>query len=63
MPIPTYQEVMLPLLKLVGQGEIARQDAVQRLIEEFQLTPEEAAQRLPGGQTVIYNRAAGPKLK
>lgn len=61
MAIPTYQELMLPLLKLVEQGEIARPDAVQRLAEEFRLTPEEAAKRLPGGQTVIYNRTGWAK--
>jgi Restriction endonuclease len=61
MTIPTYEELMLPLLKLVAQGEIARPDAVQRLTEEFQLPPEEASKRLPGGQTVIYNRTGWAK--
>ena len=63
MPIPTYQELMLPLLRLLGRGEISRQDAVQRLTEEFALTPEEASQRLPGGQTVIYNRTGWAKTE
>lgn len=63
MTIPTYQDLMLPLLRLVGQGEITRQDAVQRLAEKFQLTPEETARRLRSGQTVIYNRTGWAKTE
>jgi len=63
LPIPTYQELKLPLLKLVGEGEISRQDAVQRLIKEFQLTPEEATRKILGGQTMIYNRTGWASME
>lgn len=63
MAIPGYQSLMLPLLRLAGQGDVALQDAVQRLAQEFQLTPEEAAQRLPSGQAVIYNRTGWAKTE
>lgn len=56
MTIPGYQEILLPLLRLVGRGEVTRRDAVQILSDEFALTPDERAARLPSGQTVIYNR-------
>ena len=54
---------MLPLLRLAAKGEVALQDAVETLAKEFQLTPEEAAQRLPGGQRVIYNRTGWAKTE
>lgn len=63
MSIPGYQTLMLPLLQLAGQGEVALQNAVRQLIEAFNLTPEEAGQRLPGGQTVIYNRTGWAKTE
>jgi restriction system protein len=63
MPVPTYQQLMLPLLRLVAQGEASRQGAVRRLAEEFCLTPEEASHRLPGGQTMMYNAPVGQKTE
>jgi restriction system protein len=63
MTIPSYQTLMLPLLRLAAQGEVAFQDAVETLAKEFQLTPEEAAQRLSGGQRVIYNRTGWAKVE
>ena len=63
MTIPGYQTLMLPLLKLADQGEVALQDAVDRLAEEFRLSPEEAAQRLASGQRVIYNRTGWAKTE
>lgn len=63
MPIPGYQTLMLPLLEFARDGEVALQEAVQRLVERFQLTPEEASQRLPSGQTVIYNRTGWAKTE
>ena len=61
--MPSYQTLMLPLLRLAAKGEVALQDAVETLAKEFQLTPEEAAQRLPGGQRVIYNRTGWAKTE
>jgi restriction system protein len=63
MTIPSYQTLMLPLLRLADKGEVALQDAVETLAQEFQLTSEEAAQRLPGGQRVIYNRTGWAKTE
>lgn len=64
MAIPGYQDLMLPLLRLANQGDVALQDAVRHLTEEFKLTPEEAAKQLPSGrQTVIYNRTGWAKTE
>jgi hypothetical protein len=55
---------MLPLLKLARSGlEVAIQDAVRHLIEEFKLTPEEAERKNKSGETTIYNRTGHAKLK
>jgi restriction endonuclease Mrr len=39
MPIPDYQTLMLPLLKLIGKhGSLNRADAVQLISDELQLS-------------------------
>jgi restriction system protein len=58
MPIPDYAALMLPILRLASGGEVTLQQAVERLIQDFRLTPEEAAQRQPSGKLVIMNRIA-----
>jgi restriction system protein len=58
MPIPDYQKVMLPLLRLVGQrGSISVRDATEQIADEFNLTKDERASLLPSGkQEIIVNR-------
>ena len=61
--IPTYWQLMLPLLELASRGEATLQQAVAHLIAEFGLTAEDTAKRLPSGQTVIYNRTGWAKTE
>jgi len=58
MAIPDYQAVMLPLLKMAGDGRDHRlRDAVEVISNEFNLTEEERKALLPSGiNTVILNR-------
>lgn len=58
MPIPDYETVMLPLLKLCKDGEEHNLSEVnESLAKEFQLSGEELAQRIPSGrQRVFYSR-------
>ena len=58
MGIPTYQEVMLPILKLMADGQInSVKECVKHLEQEFNLTDEEKQERVPSGkQRTIYNR-------
>lgn len=59
MPIPTYQEVMLPLLRVLGAAseELHQRDCTQRVAEALNLTEAERQERLPSGsQTYIHNR-------
>jgi len=58
MPIPDYQTLMLPLLKLAGDGKVhPKRDAVNELAVQFGISEEEQKKLLPSGnQTVFSNR-------
>ena len=57
MTIPDFQTLMLPVLRASADGEVRISDVVDRLADEFGLTPEERAQLLPSGkQTTFANR-------
>jgi restriction system protein len=57
MPIPTFVQLLRPLLELATQGDLARRSGTEAMIQKFKLTPAEAEQRLPsGGSTYIRNR-------
>lgn len=59
MAVPDYQTLLLPLLKLAGDGVAETLvQAEELLAEQFSLSPEDKAARLPSGQqTVLRNRA------
>ena len=64
MAVPDFQSLMLPLLRLVGDGlEHAFKDAVEAIAEEFKLTEEERQELLPSSSrtTLFYNRLAWAK--
>lgn len=57
MPIPDYQSLMLPMLRLASDGLDHRiTGTVEALSDEFRLTTDEREHRLSSGQPVIYNR-------
>ena len=57
MPIPDYQTLMLPLLKIAAEGETRIPDVEDRLAGTFKLTREERDTLLPSGrQKVLHNR-------
>jgi restriction system protein len=58
MGIPTFQEVMLPILKLTADGQTHTvKECVEYLEQAFNLTDEEKQERVPSGkQRTIYNR-------
>lgn len=58
MPIPTYEEIMLPLLKQIQDGkEHHFAEVVEALAVNFNLTDEEKEKLIPSGQqTVLANR-------
>jgi restriction system protein len=60
MPIPNYQEFMLPLLEAVADGRTHRmRDLTERLADRFQLTEAERQQLLPSGQTTYVASRVG----
>jgi restriction system protein len=66
MPIPSYEALMLPLLKSLSDGrERSIADIRGSLAAQFGLSVEELAQTLIGGQPIFNNRVgwAGTYLK
>lgn len=58
VPIPDFESIMLPLLKLVEDGkEHSAREALDYIIDSFNLNEEEKRELLDSGtQTIIYNR-------
>ena len=63
MPIPDFQSVMLPLLKVLSDGrEWRMRDVTEALAVGFHLTSEEREEMLPSGQQTLFsNRVAWAK--
>jgi restriction system protein len=62
MPIPDFQTLMLPLLRLSADKEWRISDAVERLAEDSKLSQEERTLLIPSGrQTTFSNRVAWAK--
>lgn len=60
MPIPDYQTLMLPLLRLAGDGaDHAFREAVDRLSDEFDLSEEERTELLPSGTAHVIGSRVG----
>src|SRR5437867_3282308 len=58
MPLPDYQTLMLPLLRLTRDGKpLAVRDAIHKLAQEFGLTDEQRnSDRIRSGQPRFDNR-------
>ena len=57
MPVPDYETLMLPVLRLFGDGASNVKECVPALIAEFGITPEEAVELIPSGRiSVIGSR-------
>ena len=63
MAIPDYQTLMLPLLKILSNGEeFKTRDLVEKLSFEFKLSEEEKSELLPSGkQPIMKNRVGWAK--
>lgn len=60
MPIPDYQAIMLPLLKIAeDRQEHSLREAERVLVDKFNLTEAEKNELLPsGGERRFYNRVS-----
>ncbi len=60
MPIPDYQTLMLPFLRIAGDGQEHRfRDAVESLAQEFTLTDDERNVMLPSGTAPLFDNRVG----
>src|SRR4051795_10411805 len=60
MAIPDFQSVMLPLVKILGDGqERTMREVTDQLAESFQLTDQEREELLPSGQQSLFNNRVG----
>ncbi len=63
MAIPDFQTLMLPLLKLIGDGcDHAIRDVIEKISDMYELTEDERQEMLPSKQSrVIVNRVGWAK--
>ncbi|HZT68566.1 MAG TPA: restriction endonuclease [Terriglobia bacterium] len=60
MALPDYQTLMLPLLRLTGDGQEHRfRDVVEKLAAEFRITDDERAELLPSGTSPVFDNRVG----
>ncbi len=58
--IPSYEEIMLPLLRLLSdKNEHSLQEADDKLSEHFNLTESERGELLPSGQQPVFRNRLG----
>jgi len=63
MALPRYDEIHLPLLKLIHNSSIySIKEAVEILAKEFDLTDEELNERVPSGQRKFYAQVSFSKM-
>lgn len=60
MAIPTYEQSMLPILRVLQTGkECSFSELIEVLAKEFNLTVEEKEELLPSGQQKVFNNRIG----
>ena len=60
MPIPDYQMLMLPLLKIAGDGKVhTKRDAVNELAIQFSVSEAERKELLPSGKQQVFDNRVG----
>jgi restriction system protein len=57
MPIPTYDQMLRPLLALAATQDLTRNEAAGIIADQFNLTADEREAKIPSGQsTYVRNR-------
>lgn len=60
MPIPDFQNLMLPMLQLAADGKEHRlSDAIEALAQQYQLSDEDRAELLPSGRQARFDNKVG----
>lgn len=58
MPVPDYETLMLPVLRLISEGMPNVAACVPRLKEQFEISDEDAAVLIPSGRTTVLQSRA-----
>src|ERR1035437_8737141 len=56
MPVPTFDQLLRPILQLSAKVPITRQSATEAMIPEFKLTEAEQQETIASGSPKINNR-------
>lgn len=60
MPIPKYDEIMLPLLQILSDGKSHnKRELTEKMADHFHLTPEERQQMLPSTRATYIKHRTG----
>jgi len=60
MAVPDYQSLMLPFLRILGDGQVHSLDEIkERLAKEFSLTDEDMKELLPSGRQRTFENRVG----
>ncbi len=60
MPIPDYQSLMLPLLRIIGDGkEHSLRELIEKLAEQFRLSEDERKELLSSGVQAKFDNRVG----
>jgi restriction system protein len=60
MPMPDFQNLMLPMLQIAADGAEHRlSEAIEALAQQFQLTEDERAELLPSGLQARFDNKVG----
>jgi restriction system protein len=60
MPIPDYKSLMLPVLKIAGDGNVHKfRESIEILADQFQLTDDERRELLPSGSQSVFDNRVG----
>lgn len=59
--VPDFQDIMLPLLRLAGEGEQSLNGAMEKLAEEFQLSQDDLNELMPSGALKFRSRVSWAK--
>jgi restriction system protein len=58
MPVPDYETLMLPVLRLLASGAVNVAECVPALQKQFGISDEEAAELIPSGRTTVLQSRA-----
>ena len=56
--IPSYKEMMFPILRFIGErGSVDRKEVCKFVAEHYKFSDDELSQRIPSGMLLYVNRA------